>query len=114
MGCRDAVHSWETLLTEVIERGLGVIGVLETVKWGGVHHLDFICHNILTTVGFFQLCKSGSGPAENNLSAVRFTPYMVFKARSNGEGAKNSGQIARHQSHKAPAQPFNGRAFWAL
>lgn len=55
--------------------------------------------------------KSGLETAEINLSAVRFTLYMLLKAWSDTEGARNPGQIARHQPHKAPTQPFNGCAF---
>lgn len=93
----------------------GVIVILEIVKGGG----ESISGTLFPIILSHQLAshcsvkesKSSLETAENNLSAVRFTPYMVFKVLSNSEGAKNSSQIARHQSHKAPARPFNGCAF---
>lgn len=39
---------------------------------------------------------------------------MPLKAWSDAEGARNPGQIAGHQTQKAPPQPFNGCAFQAL
>lgn len=97
-----------------MERGLGVIVILEIVK--GVESISrtlfpIILSHQLASYSSVKESKSSLETAENNLSAVRFTPYMVFKARSNSEGAKNCSQIARHQSHKAPARPFNGCAF---
>ncbi len=58
--------------------------------------------------------KSGLETAEISLSAGRFTLYMLLKFWSDTEGARNPCQIARHQTSKGPAQPFNGRAFQAL